>query len=230
MIEFVYKLNEILPTWQIDSIRNLQQISQATQTSLPHVLLFLNEGLNKELDINSQITLDEATEAMLILSKKLKPQIEERERQLANLREASVQAYDKIMVKVRNMQSNKENYSAYRTLGYFAGKHEQYLPQEFLLTLCNDIIRLGNKAQANLQELAKWLEKGVLTAVSEQSKEGLEEALDLIDAHSEYFKNQKTGKGILVLSRLLADLEEPCIQLELWEEYKALVDQIFSSK
>ena len=83
------------------------------------------------------------------------------------------------------------------------------------------------KANENIQELGRWLEMGVAVALHRHSKNGIEEALDLIDAYGENFLTEETGKGALILGNLLAALEEPAARFELWEEYKALINQLY---
>ena len=80
---------------------------------------------------------------------------------------------------------------------------------------------------ADIQELGRWLEMGVAVALHRHSKNGIEEALDLIDAYGEHFLSEDTGKGALILGNLLAALEEPAARFELWEDYKALINQLY---
>mgnify|MGYP001595806702 CR=1 FL=1 len=230
MIDFIYKLNDVLPSWPNGSKWNLKQISEATQTSLPHVLQFLCEGLGKEVDISATIGLDEATEAILYLSKRVKNQIEQREREFAEKRAKALTTYEKLCEKIRQTQMLGNWHNAFRTLSYFAGESEAVLPRETMLTVVSEIIRTGIKAQANIQELGQWLQKGIAIGMSYHSKDGLEEALDLIDAYGEHFLADDSGKGPLVIGNILAVLEEPCARYELWENYKNMINQLYPAQ
>ena len=227
MIDFIYRLNEVLPSWPTGTRRSLTQISEITKTSMPHVVQYLSEGLGKDIDVTGFITEDEAAEAVKLLSKRIQPEIEERERVLEERRILALRGLDRILEKVRIMQLSKNWYGAFRTLSYFAGQHENDLPPDSLILLCSETVRTGIKSKANMQELGQWLQKGVGVAMSQHSKDGVEDALDLIDAYGEYFLMEESGKGPLLLGNILAVLEEPAARYELWEEYKSLVGQLY---
>lgn len=227
MIDFIYKLNEILPTWPTGTRWSLPQISKVTKTSMPHVIQYLSEGLGKDLDIAGSISSDEAAEALELLSRRIKPQIEERERLFAKQREQALLAYDRVMDKIRVMHAARNWHGAFRTLSYFTGQNEEHLPKDVLITLCSETVRTGIKAEANMQELGQWLQKGVSVSMSLHTKDGIEDALDLIDAYGEFFLGEESGKGPLLLGNILAAIEESAARYELWEQYKSLVGQLY---
>ena len=227
MIDFIYKLNEVLPSWPTGARRSLTQISELTGTSMPHLIQYLSEGLGKDLEVGGFITSDEAVEAIELLSKRIQPQIEERERMLEERRHFAMRAYDRTMEKMRVMQLDGKWHAAFRTLSYFTGQYEHDLAKDVLISLCSETVRTGIKAEANMQELGQWLQKGVAIAMAQHSRQGIEEALDLIDAYGEFFLSEDSGKGPLLLGNILAVLEEPAARYELWEEYKSLVGQLY---
>ena len=230
MIDFIYRLNDMIPSWPHGTRWTLAHISEVTDTSVPHVLQYLSEGLGREVDIAGLISSDEALEAINNLSQKIRPEIEERERQIAQRRAHALTAFDRIMDKVRIMQAQGNWHGTFRTLSYFAGQHQDDLPRDVLITLCSDAVRAGIKSGANMQELGQWLQKAVATAMSSHTKDGVEEALDLIDAYGDYFLNEDSGKGALLLGNILAALEESAARYELWEQYKNLVDQLYPAE
>lgn len=227
MIDFIYRLNDIIPSWPAGARWTLNHISDVTETSIPHILQYLSEGLGKEIDVAGLVTCEEAIEAINVLSQKIRPEIEERERRIAERRAYALQAFDRIMDKLRIMQAQGNWHSAFRTLSYFAGQHQDDLPRDIFITLCSDAVRVGIKSNANMQELGQWLQKAVATAMSSHTKEGVEEALDLVDAYGDYFLSEDSGKGPLLLGNILAVLEEPAARYELWEQYKNLVGQLY---
>ena len=227
MIDFIYKLNEVLPNWPTGARRTLAQLSEITGTSMPHIIQYLSEGIGKDMEIGGFITSDEACEAVELLSKRIQPQIEERERLLEERRQYASKAYDRIMEKIRIMQLDGKWHSSFRTLSYFAGQYENDLSKDILISLCSETVRTGIKSKAYMQELGQWLQKGVAVAMSQHTKQGIEEALDLIDAYGEFFLSEESGKGPLLLGNVLAVLEEPAARFELWEEYKSLVGQLY---
>ena len=227
MIDFVYRLNNMMPNWPAGNKLSLQQLSQNTETSIPHLIQYLTDGLGKDIDIAAMLTAEEAKEALHNLSNRIRPQLEARERAIAEKRAKTISSYNRIMGKVRVQLTNKSWHTAFRTLSYFAGENRDFLPDDYLTTLCSDIVRIGIKANENIQELGRWLEMGIAVALHRHTKDGIEEALDLIDAYGENFLSEDTGKGALILGNLLAALEEPAARFELWEEYKALINQLY---
>lgn len=227
MIDFIYKLNEVLPSWPTGTRRSLMQISEITGTSMPHVIQYLSEGLGKDIEIGGFVTSEEVVEALDLLSKRLQPQIEERERILEERKDLAIKSYDRTAEKVRILQLGGNWHGAFRTLSYFTGQYEEDLPKDVLISLCSETVRTGIKSSANMQELGQWLQKGVAIAMGQHSRQGIEEALDLIDAYGDYFLAEESGKGPLLLGNILAVLEEPAARFELWEEYKSLVGQLY---
>jgi hypothetical protein len=227
MIDLIYKLDSFLPLWPAGTQKTLKELADAIDTSIPNVLQCFSEGLTKEIDVTGTISPEEAASALELLQRKFRSQIEARERQLAKQRELSVMAYDKIMEKTRIQQLNGNFHIAFRTLGYFLGEYEKSLPDEVLSLICSDAIRFGIKSKENIQELGRWLQKAIATAMRTQGRGGIEEALDLLDAYGEHFINEESGKGSLIVGNILATLEEPAARFELWEQYKAIVGQLY---
>lgn len=227
MIDFIFRANDVVSSFPTNEKWSLQQLSELTDTSIPHLLQYLNEGLDKEVDIGTHVSCSEVFEAINLLQKRYRAQIEERERREKMEREAAISAYGRVMRKVASLQAQKIWEQAFKTLCYFVGEYDDKLPAEYLTTLCSDIIRMGIRAKASIQEISRWLEKGVSVAMSHHSQEGVAEALDFIDAYGEFFLNEDSGKGPLLLGNILAAIEEPSARFELWENYKALIDQLY---
>jgi len=227
MIDFIYKANEVLSTWAVHDKWTVHKLAEATNTSLPHILQYLNEGLGKDVEVTGSVTSSELLEAMNLLRRRYKDQIEDRERKKAAAQRKAIGAFDLVMSKTRGIQSEKKWNHAYKTLCYFAGQYGEELPNDYATTLYSDLIRMGIKAKINIQEISRWLQKGVSTAMSHQNREGVAEALDFMDAYAEYFLTEDSSKGPLLLGSILAAIEEPAARYELWEEYKALVNHLY---
>ena len=56
MLDFIYKLHENLPQWQVEKVLTLKQIASSTKTPFSSVLQFMSEGLKRELDSSSKIS------------------------------------------------------------------------------------------------------------------------------------------------------------------------------
>jgi len=230
MLDFVYKLNYLLNNQQITSSQTLKQLAELTTTSFPYTLQYMSEALSKEIDLTHKFSPSEIIEAANFLSRKLSQQIEAREKYLANRQDKAKIAYEKLMLKIAKMQKEQEWYISFKTMCYFAGHNEQDLSKEIFMTMCSDIIRAGIKSKStNPQELGIWLERGVLLSLKEKSKESVEDALDLIETYGDFFIEEGSGKGKLILLNILALIEEPACSVELWKNYKNCVDNFLPS-
>ena len=229
MIEFVHKLKDILPEWPTDTKLSLEEISSVTHTSVPHIIQYFSDGLGKSLDVTDAITHDEARAALTQLSRELRSELEAHSKALADKQAKTLEAYDRMMTKIRPQLLARNWGTVFRTLNYFAGEHRENLPDDYLISLCSDIIRIGLKAGENIQELGRWLEMAVAVSLHRNTQAGVEEALDFIDAYSEAFLQESTGKGGLLLGNLLAATEERAARFGLWEEYQAMMRSISES-
>ena len=229
MIEFLYKINELLTTWQPDQQKSLEAISSHMNISLPHIIQYLSETLEKEFEVTDSLSFDEAMGTYLVLSRKLKAEIKEHEKKLATERAKIAQLYEQLIIRVSNMQIEKQWYQAFRSLTYFAGQHTANMIKETRIELCSEIVRVGLKAFANIQEIGYWLQKAVHYAIEEQDTEGFDEALDILDAYAESFLNEKTGQGAKLIRNILGSLERLSCKLEKWDDYKKTAKSLFSS-
>ena len=204
----------------------ITQIAETAGTGVAVAVDALAVALAKELDVQDVITLNEANTALKVLREKLAPQIEARARRIAARRDEAIKAYDNAIDKVRVLEAARNVRSAYRTLTYFVGVHENDLPAELLVSLYGDLLRLGSKSNANLQELGQWLRKGIQAALANPSREALLDALDFIDAYSEDFMQHSTGQGDRVLASVVGTLAEPASRFELHTEWRSLASQV----
>ncbi len=227
MIDFIYNLNEKLPFWLEGSAHTVEEIALATATSVPHVIQYLSEGLGKDVELNQSITVEEAQRVMEALALANRHLMEERERLLAELRAHATTCFERSMERALEMQAAKNWHGAYRSLYYLAGQYEKDLPVDLLVTTLSEAIRCGIKAQTNIQELGQMLQKAVGYAMGTHSRQGVEDALDLVDAYGEFFFQENTGRGPLLLGNILAVVEEPAARFELWDTYKRLVDRLY---
>lgn len=226
MIDFVHKLKGILPEWPTDTKLSLEELSSVTQTSVPHIIQYFSDGLGKNFDVTDSISHEEARSALTQLSRELRSELEAHSRVLAEKQARTLEAYDRMMAKARPQLLARNWATVFRTLSYFAGEYRENLPDDYLTSLCSDIVRIGLKAGENIQELGRWLEMAVAVALHRNTQGGVEEALDFIDAYSEAFLQEASGKGALLLGNLLAAVEERAARFGLWEEYQSMMRQI----
>lgn len=223
MLDFICELERVVDTWPQDANWSLAQIADRTASSVPQVVDILSDTLGRELEVHECISLSDATGALNTLKERMQPQLAARRRRLDAQREKAIKAYDFTMEKVRVLQMGKNCRSAYKTLSYYVGRYENDLPQELLVSLCGDCLRLGIKGEANLQELSMWFRKAVDSCLASGSHESIEEALDFIDAYSDYFADESNLKGRRLVANALYRLRESVALLNLGPQYDALV-------
>ena len=137
-------------------------------------------------------------------------------------------SYELILSKAQKLQMTQNWESAFRNLCYFAGEYGSKLPKDTFINLCSNIVRCGIKSgSTNLQEISFWLKKAVEASLKDCDQESLEDALDLIDTYSSYFKEEPSGKGKKALVEILSLAEDPACEMKLWGSYKRCADSIF---
>ena len=207
MLEFICDLENLLNRWPSDAHWTLAQIADEANASIPLVVEVMCGALNRELEVHEAISLKDATEAVRALKERMRVQLAARQRRLDAQKEQAILAYDQAMGKVRILQMGKQWRAAYKTISYFVGVHEKNLPNDLILTLCGDCLRLGIKANENLQELSRWLRKGVNACVQARNPAAIEDALDFIDAYSDHFAEEPAGAGRRLLGNVLTGLK-----------------------
>jgi len=212
VLNFIDKFESVVRTWPKDEKRPLTQLAEFTGIDLPHVVSILSDVLDNCPDVHDLISFKESERILHLLKQRMRSEIEAKKVQIEVQKQRSEQAYLSTLTKINKLQKDGNWYSAYRTLSYFAGIHNKRLCRETQVHLCNEILRLGIKANANFQELAQWLKKGI--ELSMATANAIEEALDFIDAYGEHFLEEKTGKGAKFIKFLLYQLKMTAITPE----------------
>jgi hypothetical protein len=222
MLDFVFGLERVISKWPANSHQTVTQIAELAEVSIATAVDALAISLSKELDVQDVISAAEAKEALASLQDRLQVQIAARQRRINQQRDTAIAAYDLTMEKVRALLAVKNGRNAYKTLSYFVGRFEADLPLDLQLSLCGDCLRLGSRTDANMQELAEWLKKGVALALTNPSKEATLDALDFIDAASDYLLQTKAPQATRLLAHAMATVSTAATQFELDSEWQAI--------
>ena len=207
MLDFICELDRVIGKWPENASWTLAQIADYTHAGVPQVVDILSDTLDRELEVHETLTKAEAIKALDALKERMSVQLADRRKRTEQRREKAIRAYDVTMEKVRVLQAAKNARSAYKTLSYYVGRHEKDIPEDLLLNLCGECLRLGFKAEANLQELSMWLRKGVAACLIADTQESLEEALDFIDAYSDAFVEGPEGRGLRLIGNVMESLK-----------------------
>ena len=232
MLDFICSLEKVTEVWPEGTKKEFIHISEATGTPLPRVVESLSDALDKHLDIHEPLNLSEVRKALQILKQKYRSQLELREKRERQKRENAINLYDTVMDKTRTLCAAKSWYAAYRTVSYFGGKHEADLPRDLVLSICDESLRLGIKGKANVQELGIWLRKAIRLAMSVKSRDNINDALDFMDAYSEFFESTPQGLKILesIQTPLNLQVEEFNLAEKLNQVYPSMINSSFDHK
>ena len=223
MLDFIFALERFIQKWPGTTQYSIFQIAELTKTQIAVSVDALAVALNRELDVQDVVTLDDAKKALIDLEDRMQVQLAARRKRIEQKRDHAVNAYDSTMDKVRVLQMDKNWRNAYKTLGYFAGRYEGDLPAEILMAVYGDCIRLGVKSSVNLQELGVWFKKGLDLSVTSLSRDSIAEAIDFIDAYGDMLvQNGSAGSGQRLVSSALQSLAMPATEFELAEEWRSV--------
>ena len=222
MLDFVLELESLLKRWPDNVKMNIVQIGEKTKTATPHVMEYLSDALNKTLDIHDPMTYNEVSKAFAILYDKSQEDIQRKHEEIRVLREKALKSYDMTMEKIRIMECSKNWRGAYRTLAYFFGLNREYLSSDVIVSICDECLRTGIKAEINFQELSQWLRQSIITLLDESNESAIESALDVIDAYGEFFMSQQNGRGENYLTSLIMELKPAIMQFNLNDRLNTL--------
>jgi uncharacterized protein with ATP-grasp and redox domains len=226
MLEFMLALEYLLRRWP-DSVKmNIIQIAEQTETPTPHVMEYLTEALNKNLDPHDPISFNEASKAYGIIYEKSQDELHKRQQNTQLQVQKTLANYEIALEKVKMMQCSKNWRGAYRTLDYFFGKNKQYLSNELTVSICSECLRLGIKGSINFQELSQWLRQGISTLLSSNNQNAIESALDFIDAYGEYFIEAEGNRGENYIASLLMDLKPSVMEFNLTDRLNEVAGEL----
>lgn len=226
ILDFICELERILGKWPTSSTKTLAQIADETGVAVPQVVDYLSDALDRELEVHEALSQADASQAFTLLRDRMATQLAARERRLSERREKAIRAYDVTMEKVRVLQAAKNWRSAYKTMSYYAGRHEKDVSDELMLSLCGECLRLGIKAETNLQELSLWLRKGVAACLAATTPDAIEGAVDFIDAYGDHFVEDPTMGGRRLLGSVLDSVKLQAEAMSLAPQFDRLVKEL----
>lgn len=226
MLDFIFKMEKVFSDWLPNTKWTFSQLAEKSEQSLDHVVDVLSDVLGIEFDMTGTITREDVEKALILLKERVRPQLEAHQNAILQRQEKAIRAYDVAMDKIRVLQQAKNWSSAYRTLSNYIGSCEVDLPDDMLLILYGEALRVGIKSNENLQELGRWLNKAISICCDPPSKDGLEEALDFIDAYGDYFYNDQNANGRKFISNMLKNLKEPVGEFGLSPIYTDLIKNL----
>lgn len=215
MLNFILELERTLRIWPDGVKWSLVQIAEQTSTKIPHVVEYLTEALTKNPDVHDPLSYNEVHKAYIVLKDRNKGPLEALFEQERVAVQQAIESYEQVMEKVRVMELAKNRRSAYKTLNYTYGNFLNLLPAEIKTRICSDCLRIGIKEKINFQELSQWLQRGIQHVMEQPGRDGVEEALDFLEAYGDYFLTEANGKGEKFLTNLLLRLKPAAMEFDL---------------
>lgn len=202
-LSFMDDFQHFLSSWPGERRFALTVIAEKTHHSLPLIASHFANCLDRDIDVHEPMTLRECEKVQNILKTQLAPEIDRRNQLRLRERKRIQAKYFETMDKVTELQKAGQWYQAYRTLSYFYGLHSQSLSFETQIAICNDCLRLGEKAGVYFQEQAQWLQRAVELCLTNSQDDQIEEALDFIETFGESLitnsaKGEKLIKSLLM--------------------------------
>ncbi len=226
MLEFLFKIEQLLKIWPDSTKWNMLQIAEKTGTPTPRVLEFMTEALNKPLEVHDPMSFNEVNKAYDIMCDKRCHEIEAFRRKEQQAIAQSIQSFEQIMDKVRLLQGGKNWRAAYQTLTYFYGLHKNRLTRDIAVSICGDCLRLGIREKINIQELSQWLKRGVETLLRTPSRDAIEDALDFIETYGDYFLVGEERKGESLMTNLFLSLKPSAMEFDLTPKLNAVAGEL----
>jgi hypothetical protein len=226
MLNFVLEFERVITKWPENTPWTIAQLADYTNSTVSTAVDAVSTSLNREFDIQETISLAEGRQVLQAIRERLSRQLEARQRKIQSDREAAMRAYDLTMDRIRVTQQAKDWRTAYKTLSYFVGRYEKNIDHHLLVSLCGDLIRLGQKAQCNIQELGAWMRKVIECAALSGSPEAVEDAIDFVDAYGEIFAADRNGIGGKILINAFNLLEIPAMDYNLSGQLSSVQTQV----
>lgn len=226
MLEFLFKIEQLLKIWPDNTKWNMIQIAEKTGTPTPRVLEFLNEALNKPLDVHDPLSYNEVNKAYDIMCDRRCHEIETFRRKEQQAVARTITAYDQLMEKIRLLLAAKNYRNAYQTLTYFYGMHKERLTKDLTVALCNDCLRIGMREKINIQELSQWLKRGVEMLLRSPNRDAIEDALDFIETYGDYFLGGDERKGESLMTNLFLSLKPSAMEFDLTPKLNAVAGEL----
>jgi hypothetical protein len=226
MLDFLLELDQLLKLWPDNTKQSLVDIAEQTATKVPHVVGCMSEVLPKCMDVHEPLTFNEVSKAHIALMDRHRGELEAMRQRQRQAVEQSILAFDKAMDKVHLMEAAKNWRGAYKTLTYFYGMHNERLPSEYVVSICNECLRLGIKESINFQELSQWLKRGIHCLLNAPGSETIEDALDFIDAYGDYFLTESKGRGEKFLTNIFLLLKPAAMEFDLSSKLNEIAQEL----
>jgi len=216
--EFLVGLRRIIKTWPETARWSIGQISSYTGSQEEDVMKWVSSILQKSMDLQSTMTIDEgemvadALAGLLETGERL-PELRD------NLVQKAMDEFKKLKPRLNNMTQKGDWRQAYKSLNYQLGINGQSLPLSLRLELFGDCLRFGQKADISDKELFRYLRFAVLESMEDGTQGGIEEALDFIDAYGEIFIKGPCQSSLV---ELLEQCSDPAAAYQMMDKYNEL--------
>ncbi len=199
MLNFIDNLEKLVISWPQSNKLSIPQIADHTATPVPKVIMYLGEAADHTYDLQDTMNQSDLIEHLDRLKTMKAKDLEQRARELAAVRQKAFESYEQTMEKVRVQETAKNWRGAFKNLTYFIGENERCVSREILFSAVNDALRLGIKANMNMQELGFWFKKLVVAALERPTFDTMCDLYEYFDAFGLHFlKEGERGQKFLL--------------------------------
>lgn len=215
----------IMQRWPDHAQWSLHQIIDYTQCPGDDVVAWLSFGTQKQLSTDSRLTYSEGEAAVnaLKVAHAAGAHISFTAAGPASVNIQSI--YDQVRGRNRTHLQKKDWRRAYRNLVSFLNEYKTKIPLELFTEAHAECLRLAAKANAAPQEVYSWLDSAVTRLTEGESKAGLSEAMDFVDAYGESLAPSNLALIDLLVTKLRPLAQKHDLTSELDHIYANLQDQ-----
>lgn len=226
MLNFILNLENVLKTWPENTKYNLIQLSELTESKVPHTVEFVSPILNKASDIHEPLTYNEVNKVFNVLKEKKRSEINARFVLENQKKEKAYKLYLTLTDKIRKMDASRQWREAYKTLNYFYCVNKDMLTKEAIVSICDECLRIGIKEKINLQELSYWLKTGIQSLLKYSDPDSIEDALDFLDAYGDHFLSSKKLNGEKLISEIFLLLKPSAMEFDLTQRFNEVAKEL----
>jgi len=187
LAEFNEHLARILGKWPDSANWSVSMIAAYTTAEPDEVQKWCSYALEMPLEYQTTLDLSQGELCLKRLTEAHENDLHISDRLPGKVDVGAETKYKSLKTNLLKLASEKDWPRAYRNLSRFLGEFCDSLSLDSQVEALGDCIRYGTKAKESVGDLVLWLKKGVAVCAIDQGQEGVESALDFIEAYGDYF-------------------------------------------
>jgi hypothetical protein len=191
--KFLEQMTRVMQRWPDYAQWSVSQLVDYTHFPAQDVVAWMSFGTKRHLETDSRLSYGEAVSAIAALQAAHDSGSHIKATPKGSVATHTRSLYEQVMSRNHQHLQNKDWRRAYLNLVHFLNQHRSELPIDVFSEALSECLRLAGKAEANSQEVFAWLETGVKVLTEDQTKAGVTEAIDFIDAYGDILLPTNSG-------------------------------------